>query len=265
MAIQSDETLVTKGDLKTLYTDKILPYLGGNMMMQTGVSDYYSTDEKVVGVWIDKKPLYQKTINCGAIPSNSSKNVSISALNMDLCISTKGVMYNTNYIYEFPKPNTSNTTGSVEVWIDRQNKNLVIRGGSSVPSNYANSYITLLYTKTTDTTTSALTTPGCYDLNRPDLWPENKEIFFGNGLYGYRATGRITSSGNTVIANTSNVSRIINNGGCGITTWKVAIGSWFNSNNYSSNVCYNPAGTLEVNFGSEYVGALYDIWVTYTK
>ena len=37
MAIQNDNTLVTKGDLKSLYTDKIAPYLGG------GIS-YYHTD-----------------------------------------------------------------------------------------------------------------------------------------------------------------------------------------------------------------------------
>ena len=37
MAIQNDNTLVTKGDLKELYTDKIAPYLGG------GIS-YYHTD-----------------------------------------------------------------------------------------------------------------------------------------------------------------------------------------------------------------------------
>ena len=37
MAIQNDNTLVTKGDLKSLYTDKIAPYLGG------GIS-YYHVD-----------------------------------------------------------------------------------------------------------------------------------------------------------------------------------------------------------------------------
>ena len=61
MAIQDDNTILSKGDLKA-YHQKILPYLGGNMMMSTNVSDHYSTDEKVVGVWTDGKPLYQKTI-----------------------------------------------------------------------------------------------------------------------------------------------------------------------------------------------------------
>lgn len=50
MAIQNDNTLVTKGDLKNLYSNKILPYLGGNFALATNVSDYYSTDEKLVGL-----------------------------------------------------------------------------------------------------------------------------------------------------------------------------------------------------------------------
>ena len=101
MAIQSDETLVTKGDLKTLYTDKILPYLGGNMMMQTGVSDYYSEDEKVVGIWTDGKPVYQKTIvtNTG---SSGNTTYSIASWNIDKIINYNGVIeqiVNEKYYY----------------------------------------------------------------------------------------------------------------------------------------------------------------------
>lgn len=50
MAIQNDNTLVTKGDLKALYSDKIAPYLGANLALKTNVSDYYLTTEKIVGV-----------------------------------------------------------------------------------------------------------------------------------------------------------------------------------------------------------------------
>ena len=60
MAIQNDNTILCKGDLKA-YHEKILPYLGGNFMLGTNVSDYYSTDEKIVGVWTNGKPIYKKT------------------------------------------------------------------------------------------------------------------------------------------------------------------------------------------------------------
>ena len=52
--------------------------------------------------------------------------------------------------------------------------------------------ITIKYTKTTDAANSAVDTVGCYDITRPDLWPENKEITFGNGLYGQRFVGTYT-------------------------------------------------------------------------
>ena len=47
MAIQNDNTLVTKGDLKELYTDKIAPYLGG------GISYYYTdrTGEELLNLY----------------------------------------------------------------------------------------------------------------------------------------------------------------------------------------------------------------------
>ena len=50
MAVKDDSTLITKGDLKKFY-NKILPYMGGNYVFNTlGTKDYYSEDEKVIGV-----------------------------------------------------------------------------------------------------------------------------------------------------------------------------------------------------------------------
>ena len=55
----SDE-VVTKEYLANFYLE-ILPYLGSSLIVKTGASDYLSTDEKIVGVFIDGKPLYQKS------------------------------------------------------------------------------------------------------------------------------------------------------------------------------------------------------------
>ena len=39
-------------------------------------SNSYSTDEvKTDEKWIDGKPIYRKTIICGALPNNTTKNV----------------------------------------------------------------------------------------------------------------------------------------------------------------------------------------------
>jgi len=64
MSIQNGERLVTKQDLADMYQG-ILPYLGGMPEMlanKFSKGDLYSTDEKMIGQWIDGKPLYQRTI-----------------------------------------------------------------------------------------------------------------------------------------------------------------------------------------------------------
>ena len=279
MAIQSNETLVTKGDLKTLYTDKILPYLGGNMMMQTGVNDYYSEDEKVVGIWTDGKPVYQKTIvtNTG---SSGNTTYSIASWNIDKIINYNGVIeqiVNEKYYY----PNifyNADSTYHCNIYLDRDNnKVLNIRVGSGY-YNY-DIYITIQYTKTTDTASSALTTPGCYDLNRPDLWPANKEIFFGNGLYGQRFTGKITAAGSTWIGTTllsagTPAIHIVNWGGsyCYDTNSRaeIPVGStWSNADNYNNGIDNMTINGNALVFGSISGGtrnnAPYNIWITYTK
>lgn len=60
----SETKLATKADLKEMY-DRILPYLGGMPEMlanKFSKGDLYSTDEKMIGQWVDGKPLYQKTV-----------------------------------------------------------------------------------------------------------------------------------------------------------------------------------------------------------
>jgi len=280
MAIQSDETLVTKGDLKTLYIDKILPYLGGNMMMQTGVSDYYSTDEKVVGVWIDGKPLYQKTINFGTLPNNTKKAVAHGISNIEKVISIDGSAYGTTggifYAFTFPNVGTNNQY-TYDIAIDITGANIDIT--TQTDRTFLTGIATIKYTKTTDTASSALTTPGCYDLNRPDLWPENKEIFFGNGLYGQRFTGKITAAGSTWIGTTllsaeTPAIHIVNWGGsyCYDTNSgaEIPVGStWSNADNYNNGIDNMTINGNALVFGSVSGGtrnnAPYNIWITYTK
>lgn len=55
MALTNDQ--ITAQNFKDFY-QQILPYLGKS---GGGGSMNYSTDEQVVGTWIDGKPLYQKT------------------------------------------------------------------------------------------------------------------------------------------------------------------------------------------------------------
>ena len=59
----------------------------------------YSTTEKIVGTWIDGKPLYQKTFTGLVVPNTTdgteaSSDIDISDLNIDTIVSMQGIMWN---------------------------------------------------------------------------------------------------------------------------------------------------------------------------
>ena len=64
MSLTNPNTPVSQQDLQDFY-HKLVPYLGGSFGMianKFSKGDMYSTDEKMIGQWIDGKPLYQKNV-----------------------------------------------------------------------------------------------------------------------------------------------------------------------------------------------------------
>ena len=51
---------------------------------------HYSTDEQVVGTWVDGSPVYEKTIITNSSVTNEDVDVDISSLNVDLMVSIGG-------------------------------------------------------------------------------------------------------------------------------------------------------------------------------
>lgn len=286
MAVKDDNTLITKGDLKKFY-NKILPYMGGNYVFNTlGTKDYYSEDEKVIGVWTDGKPVYQKTF-LGNLPS-SDLSIDVSSLNIDTFIESQGMIkdsgencVSTNYWNGtaggpwYHIPYYSSSTSSLKMMFS-----------PSVTYNGRPYIITIKYTKTTDAANSAVDTIGCYDITRPDLWPENKEITFGYGLYGQRFVGTYTPiacSESTSTGPSGQVDKVLLSG----VEYTQSIGGHvkgYNSNTFfpvstSNNVNANGAFIYVAQSGdltlksvcwkevkaSSIAEKEYDIWVTYKK
>ena len=274
MAIQDDKTLLCKGDLKA-YHESISPYLGGNLMLDTNVSDYYSTEEKIVGVWIDGKPIYQIT------KKFTNPSVSWSGINFGFKVDAVWL------VNIFAKTsdgwssgcswyNTDSNRGSFYVHKDSSgNVNLWIRNTYTVTE----AWVTIQYTKTTDAANSAVSTPGCYDINRPDLWPANTEIFFGNGLYGYRAVSTIDR---TISANgqynsdpiTTNITYMLNQGGkvkSKTGGWYFVFGATSLADSIASGWWVDPSNSNTLKYyienakNSTQVFTDFDVWVTYTK
>ena len=274
MAIQSDDTALSKGDLKA-YHERILPYLGGNFMMQTAVSDYYSTDEKVIGIWKDK-PLYKKTFSSTLHTSSATiKDINVSSIPIEEIVEIYGVIKSSDTPTYRPIScvyDSGSYTKGTDIWL---NVGSALRMRTNVDMGRPIT-ITIKYTKTTDTTGSTITTPGAYDLNRPDLWPTNKEIFFGNGLYGYRANGKLTASANArtvtqIITITSGLSTpLVNCGGCWVRDnagVPIAFGQ-SDSASYYSCINYNPANghiAMITTSSIARTDASYNVWFTYIK
>lgn len=108
----------------------------------------YSTEEHLTGrKWIDGKPIYRKTVDCGAMPNNTTKNVAHSITNLDEVITLSGNAKRSEGT-RLPLPFTSadNLTNNIQVYSN--DTNIVIIAGTN-RSNYSG-YVTLEYTKTTD-------------------------------------------------------------------------------------------------------------------
>lgn len=142
MALTADQ--ITAKNFKEFY-DKIFPYLNG------GLARYnYSTDEQVVGTWIDGKPLYQKTVDCGALPNNATKEVDHNISNLERVININGYAMASNISngYVTLPLVMANNVGSQIMLLANATK---IRIGTKTDQTaYTESYVTLQYTKTTD-------------------------------------------------------------------------------------------------------------------
>lgn len=115
----------------------------------------YSTEEREVGVWLDGKPLYQKSLP--VTNTTGSYSVNIASLSADAVIRIDIYLHNdtggdyvcgTYYESNYDKLNYYFTSNKQYV---------VIRAGQTY--SIGSGYITIYYTKTTDTAGSGTWTP----------------------------------------------------------------------------------------------------------
>lgn len=104
----------------------------------------YSEDEHVVGTWIDGKALYEKTIDFGVLPNNSTKEVAHGITNLGNVLETKGMCWGSNNVYvplPFSYPTTQNCIG---VYVTATA--IAIRTGMD-QTIQTSCYVTVRYTK----------------------------------------------------------------------------------------------------------------------
>ena len=109
--------------------------------------DIYSTEEKVIGTWIDGRPVYQKTLGIGSASGNS--NISHGISNLDIIIDAYGsFLQGGTYREKLPKIVNGNNAWSVD-FADFTDTSFSLSIGSAIGTATKVS-ITLEYTKTTD-------------------------------------------------------------------------------------------------------------------
>ena len=169
----------------------------------------YSEEEREIGVWTDGKPLYQTTIHTGALTKDGNwHSIAHNIPNIDKIILCTGTVYavdNTAY----PMPNYR-PTYNVGICLDATTTNIEYIQNWLETS--PDSYVTLQYTKTTDTPGSGTWTPS----GVPAVHYSTEEQVVGTWIDGstlYEKTVEITSIPNSNITNTahgiSNINTII--------------------------------------------------------
>ena len=105
----------------------------------------YSTSEHVVGKWIDGKPLYEKIIDCGVLPSSTGKTVSHGITGISAVVKFEMVAYGNGQAISIPYFDgtnrciaymTTGNTGQINIFTD-----------TNAFSSYTKSYAIIRYTK----------------------------------------------------------------------------------------------------------------------
>lgn len=105
----------------------------------------YSTTEKVVGTWIDGKPLYRKVVNLGALPDNNTKSIAHSIQNLKRVVKLEGFAGSSVNKGGITLPHATNTP--VALYVDDTNVSVKTSNNTSA---YTEAYAFVYYTKTTD-------------------------------------------------------------------------------------------------------------------
>lgn len=111
----------------------------------------YSTGENVIGEWLGK-PLYRKVIDFGALPNNTDKAVKHNISDLDTIVNLSGIAIKTDNTI-FTLPYAANGAASISLYANNSNVDVITYTDRS---NITKCYITLEYTKTTDTGVSLL-------------------------------------------------------------------------------------------------------------
>ena len=131
-------------------TDTLEKIKIGNTIYECNASDVYSTQEREIGKWIDGRPLYQKTLHFTTTSSaNTYTQVPYNIENVDTIFIYDGFVQSSFITAILSGYNGIPAANEVIVLLNNSDSTFDYKCGSSMINSDA--YITLRYTKTTDT------------------------------------------------------------------------------------------------------------------
>lgn len=265
MSLTNPKKVVTEERLSEFYGG-ILPYLGGMpevLANKFSKCDLYSETEKIVGCWIDGKPIYQKTIT-GTTNSNSDpKTFPIGAL-IDKVIGVESMVGASSETMYFPNNFWANTVSSnfisgfkLSIMTNSSSVSdnvvsIVASAASTISSPF---HVTIKYTKPTDAANSfkyGNETDYSTDEKIIGTWIDGKPIYQKTINFGNLATANAYKSVNHSV---SNFERLVSVKGIGIVN---GTASYFDCSSWSAGATevhtrvlvdntavsfYNPTGT----------------------
>ena len=142
----------------------------------------YSEEEREIGVWTNGKPLYQKTIYLGTITKDTNWHYLPHGIdNIDKIVSCEGIMGETNSTVFTPIPNYR-PSYSMGICIEVNQTDIAyMQNWIDSPSDQT--YVTVRYTKTTDTPGSGTWTPQGVPAVHYDGNEKVVGTWFGETLY----------------------------------------------------------------------------------
>ena len=136
--LKKDDTIIIENSSNLSWTWQPITIYG---VVKENYLHEYSTEEKVLGKWIDGKPVYEKVIH---VENFIIGNNEISLENLDTIINYSGSLIISGNKRVFPF--IQNNTSSKVIINDYNNKRIVVNSAF----NCNTIYIAIQYTKTTD-------------------------------------------------------------------------------------------------------------------
>lgn len=139
MALTNDQ--ITAQNFKDFY-NHIMPYLNGQPALN------YSTDEQIIGTWIDGKPLYQKTFET-TTPSNNTDTLIVELPSNCIARSFDGYILQSGYNH-MPLNAYYSSAEFVCTYMQFNPENGIRMKCENTQWRSHTAVITVRYTKTTD-------------------------------------------------------------------------------------------------------------------